>query len=190
MPKSMDRMIELIEKVETSVSLIRSGKEQDVINELLKMVEQMEESPTDRNQLQNKIFELEHHLGACQSERDSISCKLAQFEINKDKLNKLLGKRVGIIGGHVTDIRKIETMLDHDLGIKSKATGGEGSPPPYAELKDKYCKVDLLIILNGYAGHALTGSAERLSDEFGIPKVYDSADLLNSIKLKVIEALA
>jgi hypothetical protein len=38
-------------------------------------------------------------------------------------------------------------------------------------------------------GHPVTGTAERLSDELGIPKVYDSADLLNSIRLKVIETL-
>lgn len=190
MPKPNDRMLELIGSLATSASLIDSGDLEDVVDEMINILAQDElELPTDQNQLQNQISLLEECLIKCHSERDSISCKLTELELNKDKLKKLSGKRVGIIGGHVDEIKKIEEMLA-DLGIKCRRTAGEGSVPPYPKLKEKYCNVDLLIILNGYAGHALTGQAERLSDEFGIRKVYDSADLLNSIKLKVIEALA
>lgn len=190
MSKFASRMLELIAKMETSVSLIRSGKELDDIDELLEMVAQVEvESPADQNQLLNEITVLEERLNKCHSERDSISCKLADYEVSKDTLKKVLGKRVGIIGGHVDEIRRIEAMLDKDLGIKSKTTPGEGSTPPYQTIKEKYRNVDLLIILTGYAGHALTGHAEKLSDEFGIRKIYESANLLNSIKLKVIEVL-
>lgn len=191
MSKYADRMLELIGKVESSVSLIRSGKEQDIIDELIEMADRHAiELSTEGNDLENSMAQLKQLLDECRSERDSISCKLNQHALDKEKLKKLKGKRVGIIGGHVTDIRKIETMLDQDLGIKSKATAGEGSPPPYSTLKEKHSSADLLIILTGYAGHSLTVNAERLSEEFGIKKIYDSADLLNSIKLKVIEALA
>lgn len=191
MSKYADRMLELIGKVERSVSLIRSGKEQDVIDELLEIADRHDmELSTAGNDLENSMAQLKQLLDECRSERDSISCKLNQHALDKKKIKKLNGKRVGIIGGHVTDIRKIEAMLDQDLGIKSKATAGEGSPPPYPTLKEKHYNADLLIILTGYAGHSLTGNAERLSEEFGIKKIYDSADLLNSIKLKVIEALA
>ncbi|MDG1581277.1 hypothetical protein [Pseudomonas sp. GOM6] len=191
MPKSTEKMLELIAKVESSTSLIRSGKDQDLIDELIDMVDSHDrELSGEENDLKNSMAKLKQLLEECQSERDSISCKLNQHALDKEKIRKLKGKRVGIIGGHVSDIRKIEAMLDQDLGIKSKATAGEGSPPPYSILKEKHCSADLLIILTGYAGHALTGNAEQLSKEFGIKKIYDSADLLNSIKLKVIEALA
>jgi len=183
--------MELIGKVETSVSMIRSGKEQDVIDELLEMVARDELNFSEvENELENNISQLKQLLDECRCERDLISCKLAEHLLDKAKIKKLLGKRVGIIGGHSSEIKKIETMLNQDLGIKIRSTPGEVSPPPYSKLKDKYRNADLLIILNGYAGHALTDNAERLSDEFGISKIYDSAGLLNSIKLKVIEALA
>lgn len=191
-----DRMLELIGKMEKSVSLILSGREQDVVDELLEIAAQIESnspgtcnSPSHLNQLENKNAELSELLKKCHSERESISCKLIEYEVNKKKLKDLRGKRVGIIGGHAEDIRRISTMLDTDLGIKSKSTAGESSTPPYLLLKEKYRNFDLLIILTSYAGHALTGSAERLCDEFAIRKIYDSANLLSSIKQKVIEAL-
>lgn len=190
MTKHQDRMLDLIGEMEKSVSLISSGREQDIVEEMYEVTVQMElDSSVHWIELQNDNSELKESLNKCHAERDSISNKLVEYKANKDKLKKLLGKRVGIIGGHVDEIRRIEAMLEKDLGIKSKTTLGEGSTPPYQTIKEKYRNIDLLIILNGYAGHALTGHAEKLSDEFGIRKIYESANLLNSIKLKVIEVL-
>lgn len=191
MSSHTDRVIELLEEFEKSASLISNGKGHELIYEILETtLNNDNENPIDSGKLQAQISGLEQRLAKCHSERDAISCKLAEYALEKERIKKLRGKQVGIIGGHITEIKKIETMLEKELGIRSKITPGEVTPPPYSKLKDKYRNVDLLIILNGYAGHALTGSAEKLSEEFGIRKIYDSADLLNSIKLKVIEALS
>ncbi|TRX57170.1 hypothetical protein [Thalassomonas sp. M1454] len=154
------------------------------------------------NEVALKIGELEEELkivrkslSSCEVGTETLASELYTYTEKSENKRLLENRKIGIVGGHKTDIQKIKDKfkeVSSGAKIKHPQTDGEKNSgcPPYSVFKEKYQHVDVLIVITGYAGHDLTGLADKLEDEQNVYTIrIEKPNNLNAIVQRVITSL-
>lgn len=148
-----------------------------------------DEPPSKFQELQDSLIDVQSKLNQCECLKDRMSARLQKLETSTNYSNLLSNRKFGIVGGHQTDIEAVKKAIQGAAAgakIKFRETSDK-SVPPHNKFKEKYQDVDLLIVITGHAGHALTGHADMM-EKVGLPILRfekvpnDKAALLQDIR--------
>jgi hypothetical protein len=161
-------VLESLKKRLVSINIFSSASdEMKVLDEAMDLVLDAETTP---NFAQEQLIELQIRLNQCERVKNKATTLLKKHEDEYSYLKLFDNKKIGIVGGHPTDIKNLKK------GLESRAKGAkitfretyDGSPRNHKKLKEKYRGMDLIVALTGYTGHALTRHVDMLEKEVGI----------------------
>ncbi len=185
MNKDNDELIlELISELEKPASFFSNGSTAELILEVFSKIE-------IKNK--NDLALCQNNLERCVEKCDFLSKEKNNLQNKKLLSEKLDGKKLGVIGGHIRDINRLKVDIGNyfytsDITFKeSECHGVNSSTPPLNVLESKYSTFDILIILTDYASHSLTGNAEKVAKKYGIKIIKSHASHSNNVISELID---
>jgi len=174
----------------TNISFFSSHKKieilfVDVIDFMARNKQSIEDEILDNlGEIEDSNKELQNELTNCNSlsleleeKNERLQKKIFSTHQEKEIRKKLKNKKIGIIGGHLTDINYIETALkeiESSMSFKKTEGGKNQAVPPSSILNNKYKSCDLIVVITNYTGHGLTRAAEKLSKNNNIPHIMEN----------------
>jgi len=178
---------ELYESISDAFDLLSKGRD-EIID---KTIDSLGETEGKATFFQNDLSICEQEKQSLNETINDLSAQLLSFQDRKIIAKKLVGKKIGIIGGHRKDIEKVESGLkgiEPTITFKTtEAEKGKGTPPS-KEFDQKYSNCDVILVFTDYAGHSLTGAAEKVSKKYTIKLINENRhDSINSILKKILD---
>jgi len=168
------------------IDLLLKGKD-SIIDETINDLGPDERKITD---LENKLYICDKEKENLANEKEVLSAEILRYQDAKNTAKKLKNIKVGIIGGHRKDINKVENGLKNiEPSITFKTTEAEKDKggKPSKEFNQKYSNCDVILVFTDYAGHDLTGAAEKVAKKYDIKLIRENRhDLISEIYRKII----